>query len=640
MSDVYQYILKITDKASPVFDKAGKAAGVMNNRFERLNNNVDRFNAKMKVSFTTVAAGATAVVGAMALATKAAGDYQNEFLELKNLNLDKTTSQLNDLDKSIKRVSFEQGLNPKETVKAFYDVQSATGLYGEEVDKIVTKVGRFSIATKADLNESINSTTKAMKAFGLSTDELDGYLESSAKTVQVGITTFDELAKVQTEYAGAAAAAGQTVNTANKVFAAMTAISKDSATAATATKSAFQGLTADNTVKGLKEIGVNVFDASGQMRDMDEVIRDLVPRLKGMNDQQFLDLRNSIGGPEGLQNLMNQLKTSGDDVINTLDAFDQSKFNIDEALKNAQGDFNTLSNIVQNRFNVVLTELGEVILPYVAIALNSIGDGIIWLRENTESYMPVLKALGAGLLTSGIAWGAIMLASKGYAASLAIARVATIAFTKGQMLLNLVLTANPIGIVIVAIGALVAAITWAYNEFEEFRGVVWGLWEAFKTAFGNIGALASETFGGIGDLIVGALTFDVDKLKQGLTRVMNASMTHGKKIREAFKKGYDSQIGKEKVESASSTGAAKVSNPTLDDTIPLPDATVDDSKNGINDISKGGSRQTTVNITYGDISMAENINVQELTESLDDYFEKFKELNYRVFTSVANLSNG
>ncbi|WP_044203862.1 phage tail tape measure protein [Flammeovirga sp. OC4] len=648
MNDVYQYILKVTDKASPVMDRASKAAGVMNTRFGVLNRNVSSFNAKFKISKTAVVAGATAITGAIGLATKAAGDYQNQFLELKNLNLDKTQAQIEGLDQSVKNLSFEQGLDPKATAKAFYDVQSATGKYGDEVEKIVSKVGRFSIATKADFNESINSTTKAMKAFGLSTDDLDGYLASSAKTVQVGITTFDELAKVQTEYAGAAAAAGQNVNTANKVFAAMTAISKDSTTAATATKAAFQGLTADNTVKGLKKIGVDIFDAQGHMKDMDIVIRELVPKLQGMSDQDFLTLRNAIGGPEGLQNLMNQLKTSGDDVLTTLDAFDSSKFNISQALKNAHGDFNTLSNIVQNRFNVVLAELGEVILPYVAIALNGIGDSIIWLRENTESYLPIVKSLGAGVLAAGAAWGILTIATKGYALALGIARIATIAMAKGQLLLNTIMSANPIGLVVVGIGVLVAALTYAYQKFDWFRGGVWGLWEAFKEVFMSIADIASNILGGLGDMISGVLNRNVAQIKAGASSLGKGLLAttpagfayqYGGKVVDSFKKGYNNELSKSNLDTVTAgVGTSAPSVPGLP-TSDLP-APTDDTANGINEISKGGARQTTINITYGDISMAETINVQQLEESIEDYFEKFKEMNLRVFTSVANLSNG
>lgn len=60
------------------------------------------------------------------------------------------------------------------------------------------------------------------------------------------------------------------------------------------------------------------------------------------------------------------------------------------------------------------------------------------------------------------------------------ASAATVIWTGVQKALNLVLTANPIGLVIAAIGALVAGVIYAYNNFEGFRNVCDKVWEAVK----------------------------------------------------------------------------------------------------------------------------------------------------------------
>lgn len=52
--------------------------------------------------------------------------------------------------------------------------------------------------------------------------------------------------------------------------------------------------------------------------------------------------------------------------------------------------------------------------------------------------------------------------------------------TGAQWLWNAALTANPIGIVVVSIAALVGGITLAWNKFEGFRKVIFQGWEAMK----------------------------------------------------------------------------------------------------------------------------------------------------------------
>ena len=58
--------------------------------------------------------------------------------------------------------------------------------------------------------------------------------------------------------------------------------------------------------------------------------------------------------------------------------------------------------------------------------------------------------------------------------------VATGVMTAAQWALNVALTANPIGIVVVAIGALVAGLVIAYRKSEKFRNVVQSAWQMLK----------------------------------------------------------------------------------------------------------------------------------------------------------------
>lgn len=56
--------------------------------------------------------------------------------------------------------------------------------------------------------------------------------------------------------------------------------------------------------------------------------------------------------------------------------------------------------------------------------------------------------------------------------------------TGAQWALNIAMTANPIGLIVVGIGALIAAVVVCWNKFEGFRKVIFKGWEALKL-FGN-----------------------------------------------------------------------------------------------------------------------------------------------------------
>ncbi len=63
--------------------------------------------------------------------------------------------------------------------------------------------------------------------------------------------------------------------------------------------------------------------------------------------------------------------------------------------------------------------------------------------------------------------------------------IATKAATAAQWLLNIALNANPIGLVVLAIGALIGIVALCWNKFEGFRQVIFQGWEALKL-FGSV----------------------------------------------------------------------------------------------------------------------------------------------------------
>lgn len=86
-------------------------------------------------------------------------------------------------------------------------------------------------------------------------------------------------------------------------------------------------------------------------------------------------------------------------------------------------------------------------------------------------------AENAGLLTR-LRGTAALVAQR---VALVATSVATKAAAAGQWLLNAAMSANPIGIVVIALTALVAGIIWAWNNIDGFRAFITTAWEWIKT---------------------------------------------------------------------------------------------------------------------------------------------------------------
>jgi hypothetical protein len=134
--------------------------------------------------------------------------------------------------------------------------------------------------------------------------------------------------------------------------------------------------------------------------------------------------------------------------------------------------------------------LGTLLLPYVDKAATAFQGFAQWAQENSTTVMALVGALAA---VAGIIV-AVNVAMKVYAATQAVIKAATMAWTGVQWLLNAAMLANPFGLVVLAIIALVAIIAVAWNKSKTFRDVVTNAWLGIKAA-------AATVFQWVGDKI-------------------------------------------------------------------------------------------------------------------------------------------
>lgn len=133
---------------------------------------------------------------------------------------------------------------------------------------------------------------------------------------------------------------------------------------------------------------------------------------------------------------------------------------------------------VMTQFKLMGTEILKAILPVVE-------DMIPKIKEN----FPVILASVAGITAALVTLSAASLIQKGITTAITVATTAWNAITKtvtaSQWLLNAAMNANPISILIIAIGALVAAFVVLWNKSEGFRQFWIELWEKIKETCSN-----------------------------------------------------------------------------------------------------------------------------------------------------------
>lgn len=460
-----ELIMELSDKLfnnklSQVQAKLSAATDKMDSKLTKLSGGHIKMAAAVGAGFAAIG-GMAIVSNVIDRSIDSAGKFDSAFLPIRNLNLDKSKAEMDSYKNKIRDGAFEVGAALDVSSTALYDLQSLTGLYGNEAIDVFKKVGKYSIATGANLGDAMNSTAKSMKAFGLGVKDIDALLISNAKTVQVGKTTFDELARVQTDYAGSASAAGQSFDVGNKVFAMFTSITKSADIAANMTKTFFDGL-GQQATEIKKYLGIDIFDKKGNMKDADKILVQISDKFKNLNEKQITEIINKIGGPEGLRSALAKVKTGAEDMIMTFDTFDSSKFSLEAALKNAEGDFTKMKELFSNQLDVVFSKIGDKIIPILSRGLLAAKPALKWFSDNIDWLIPAVLSFGGALLIASVGVWAftspIALSVLGVAAFIALITVAIIKFQSWSDAILLFL--GPIGLIISAFKSI-------YNHWDS-----------------------------------------------------------------------------------------------------------------------------------------------------------------------------
>lgn len=162
-----------------------------------------------------------------------------------------------------------------------------------------------------------------------------------------------------------------------------------------------------------------------------------------------------------------------------------------------QGDFTRTSGQLANQQRILTAEwanaqaeLGMALLPIVLKVVTGFGELVTWGRANQDWLIPTVAIVG-GLVS--VLW---------------LASSALKAAAVAQALLNLAISANPIGLIILGVAALVAGIIILWNKCSWFRDFWIGVWEGIK----NIVSHAGE---GV-ELWLKVVRWEVDKVRDGL----------------------------------------------------------------------------------------------------------------------------
>lgn len=410
----------------------------------------------------------------------------------------------------------------------------------------------LAAASNTDLARTADIVSDDLTAFGLSAEHAGHMADVFAKTSTSTNTTVEMLGETMKYAAPVAHAFGASLEETAALTGLMANSGIKASAAGTALRSGFLRLagTSSKSTKAIEEMGLSLSEATAQQeearaalaslgiamddtsgpRKMGAIVRDLADRTKDMSKEQKLATLATIFGTNAASawvSVIDQGPDKLDQLTKELENSDGAAAAMAETMQNsARGAMIRLQSATES----VAISIGGTMLPTLAELGDSLANEAAYVSkvasqhpELTEAIIKTsfavmgmviayktIRAVYYSVMAAHAAYKLMMeservatmrnvIASGIHRASMIASSIAMYATTAAQWALNAAMSANPIGLVIIAIVALIAAFVWLGTHFQAVSEFCTSMWES-PTA-----AIIAFMMGPIGWLIYAAM---------------------------------------------------------------------------------------------------------------------------------------
>lgn len=414
----------------------------------------------------------------------------------------KSGKDFDDLSDHITQLSKNIPLAREELAGGLYQVIS-NGVPEDNWIAFLEQSSKSAVGGIADLGQTVTVTSTLIKNYGLTWDQAATIQDKIQTTAKNGVTSFEQLGAALPRVSGTAAQLGVTMDEMMAVFATTTGVTGNTSEVATQLSAVLSSLVKPSAeaTKAAEAMGIG-FNASSVkaagglenfLLGLDASVNEYASKTGQLKETIYGQL---FGSAEAMRMLGSLTGEQKDKFSENIGAMADSAGAIDDAFNEMAGTGESATQMFQNQAQAVMDWAGSIAssaAPYVDMIANT-GSAVM----SVQQLGGMLKNLVAGMDLARVATLAQAAAAK-------VVVVASNAWKMAQAALNVVLSANPIGLVVMAIGALVAGIVYAYNHCETFRNIcdqVWAVvkklaaavWDFLVKAFENVSTVVRKAW--------------------------------------------------------------------------------------------------------------------------------------------------
>lgn len=405
-----------------------------------------------------------------------------------------TGDELEQLREKAKEMGSTTKFTASEAADAF-NYMAMAGWKTEDMINGIDGVLNLAAASGADLATTSDIVTDALTAMGYSAGDAGRLADVMAAASSNANTNVEMMGHTFQYAAPIVGALGYSMEDTAVAIGLMANAGIKADKAGTALRSILTRLSAPpkECASAMDELGISMTDSQGNMKSLDEIMQDLRGAFAGLSETEQTAAAKHLAGAEAMSGLLAIVNAAPEDFNKLTDAVADSEGAAskmaDTMLDNLGGDMTLLSSKLEG-VQLAIYEKFEPALRKGVEILDKLLDAVQFVVDHSTEFVAAIGAMAAGLAAYFAYTTAITVMKEGWMALTVVQK----AVTAAQWLMNAAMSANPIGLVIAAVAALVAGFMILWNKSEKFRNFWIGLWEKIKTTAEPIIKALSEWF--------------------------------------------------------------------------------------------------------------------------------------------------
>ena len=451
-------------------------------------------------------------------ASQAAVDFESNMADVRKVVDFDTPQQFKEMGNDILEMSKNIPMAANDIAK-IVAAGGQSGIAREDLTSFAESVAKMGVAFDISADQAGDMMAKWRTAFRMSQDDVVGLADkinylgnttaASAPLISDVVTRIGPLGEIGGVASGEIAALG----------ASMVGSGIESDVAATGIKNMILSLTAgDSATKSQAEafakLGLNAQDMAQYMQDDAKgAILQVLDAIASLDKVDQASVLSNLFGKESLGAIA--------PLLSNLDGLKENFDKVSDATQYAgsmEGEFDTRSKttanslaLMNNRLNASKIAIGQGLIPVITPMLEILSSGIGVIAGWAQANESLTKFVGMSAAALGVfigTMGALSTVAGSVQTVITFTKwareagLATKAWTAIQWAWNFAMSANPIGLVIAGIAALIAIGYVLYSNWEEISAFASSMWEGAKTAVSDFTALAEQKIGEAYDWIM------------------------------------------------------------------------------------------------------------------------------------------